>query len=301
MNLSFAAPVRLKGAVAFSLPESLRQRKPSAWANANAGGALLHSFLEGPVFDAAGNLYVTDIPHGRIFRISSAGDWTCVVEYDGWPNGMAFAPDGRMLICDYKQGLLSLDVDTGVIEPVLISRYSESFKGINDLCVSARGDIYFTDQGQTGMHDPSGRVFRLSVEGRLDCLLSNVPSPNGIVLTPDETTVFVSATRANSVWRVPLMADGGVSKVGVFCSQFGPGGPDGMCMDEAHNLFVAHVGLGCIFVYSRLGELTHTIESTVGAQTTNVALGSVAADGTRQLYITEAQSASVLTVPWNRS
>lgn len=45
-----------------SMPEPLRRRQRSAWADANRGGAVADSFLEGPVFDDAGNLYVTDIP-----------------------------------------------------------------------------------------------------------------------------------------------------------------------------------------------------------------------------------------------
>jgi len=47
----------------------------SAWADANRAGAPVDSFLEGPVFDGAGNLYVTDIPFGRIFRIDAGGQW----------------------------------------------------------------------------------------------------------------------------------------------------------------------------------------------------------------------------------
>jgi gluconolactonase len=290
--------ITIEATVAHRMPDKHRRAKRSDWADANASGALLDSFLEGPVLDADGNLFVVDIPHGRIFRIDAEGHWECVVEYDGWPNGMALTPDGRMLICDYKLGLLQLEVSTGTIEPLLESRNSERFKGVNDLCISSCGDIFFTDQGQTGMHDPTGRVYRLSVNGRLDCLLSNVPSPNGIVLTPDEKTLYVSATRANAVWRVPLMNDGGVSKVGVFCTMFGPGGPDGMCMDMRENLFVAHVGLGCVFVYSRRGEHTHTITSEAGERTTNVVLGSQINDQ-QVLYITEAHSGSVLSLPWN--
>ena len=71
------------------LPEKFRKPSRTAWGDTNAVGQLLDSFLEGPSFDRAGNLYVTDIPFGRIFRISPAGEWTLVSEYDGWPNGMS--------------------------------------------------------------------------------------------------------------------------------------------------------------------------------------------------------------------
>lgn len=76
----------------------------------------------------------------------------------------------------------------------------ERFKGPNDLIVAANGDICafqladftlvdnldFTDQGQTGMSDPTGIVYRLSPSGKLDTLISNGISPNGLVLSTDE-------------------------------------------------------------------------------------------------------------------
>ena len=63
-------------------------------------------------------------------------------------------------------------------------------------------------------------------------------SPNGLVLDPSESVLFVAMTRDNAVWRMPFMKDGSVSKVGRFCSMFGPSGPDGMTMDDAGRLFV---------------------------------------------------------------
>jgi gluconolactonase len=51
------------------MPDKFRGKRPSAWGVANRGGAVVDSFLEGPSFDRQGNLYVTDIPFGRVFRI----------------------------------------------------------------------------------------------------------------------------------------------------------------------------------------------------------------------------------------
>ena len=72
------------------------------------------------------------------------------------------------------------------------------------------------------------RVYRLRATGQLDYLLANVPSPNGIVLDVAERVLFVAATRGNEGWRVPLQADGGVSKVGRFLTLSGTSGPDGL-------------------------------------------------------------------------
>jgi len=198
-----------------SMPQEFRRTGVrSVWADANRGGAPVDSFLEGPVFDTKGNLYVTDIPFGRIFRISAEGSWTLVAEFDGEPNGMKFLNERELLIADYKNGLMSCEIATGTVRPYLERRNSERFKGINDLVFDSKGNLYFTDQGQTGMHDPSGRVYRLRPDGRLDQLLSNAPSPNGLALSPDEKVLYLAVTRGNAVWRVPLLDDGSVAKVG---------------------------------------------------------------------------------------
>ena len=90
-------------------------------------------FIEGPSFDADGNLYIVDIPFGRIFRIAPDGKWSLVVEYEGWPNGLKIGRDGRILVADYRHGIMELDAKAGRMRPVLTSRNSESFKGCNDL------------------------------------------------------------------------------------------------------------------------------------------------------------------------
>ena len=289
----FNRPPRVIETKIFSaMPNEFRRNGVSpTWADANRQGIPTNCFIEGPSFDADGNLYVVDIPFGRIFRVSPGGKWTMVVEYDGWPNGLKIHGDGRVFVADYKNGIMELDARDGRIRPILTSRNSESFKGCNDLHIASNGDIYFTDQGQTGLHDPTGRVYRLSNSGRLDCLIDTGVSPNGLVLDPAEGVLFVAMTRDNSVWRLPLMKDGGVAKAGRFCSMFGTGGPDGLTMDGAGNLYVAHVSLGHVFVFSSSGELIARVKSCAGVACTNVAIGG---PERKTLYITESETGSVL-------
>ncbi|MFI5002943.1 MAG: SMP-30/gluconolactonase/LRE family protein, partial [Reyranellales bacterium] len=223
------------------VPDKFRKPRRTSWADANAAGMELDCFLEGPSFDRAGNLYVTDIPFGRIFRISPAGEWTLVTEYDGWPNGLKIHKDGRIFITDYKRGIVLLDSANGKVTPLLETRGSEGFKGVNDLFFAANGDLYFTDQGQTGLHDPTGRVYRYDTAGRLTMLVNTVPSPNGLVMNRSENVLYVGVTRGNAVWRLPLMADGMASKVGLFIQMSGGhAGPDGMALDAEGGLVVAH-------------------------------------------------------------
>jgi gluconolactonase len=286
------APPRLIGTKVFSsMPDRFRRKgERSDWADANRPGQPTDSFIEGPAFDASGNLYIVDIPFGRIFRIGPDGEWSLVIEYDGWPNGLKIS-QGRILLADYKHGIMELDANARRIQPVLTARNSESFKGCNDLHIASNGDIYFTDQGQTGLHDPTGRVYRLSRAGRLECLIDSGISPNGLVLDPTETVLFVAMTRDNAVWRLPFMKDGNVSKVGRFCSMFGASGPDGLAMDQAGRLFVAHASLGHVFVFAPNGELIARVKSCAGPSCTNVAIGGAQ----RQLlYVTESASGTIL-------
>ncbi len=178
------------------------------------------------------------------------------------------------------------------MRPVLSRRWSETVQGRQRPQLSpANGDLYFTDQGQTGLHDPTGRVYRLDTSGRLERLADTVPSPNGIVLNAAQSAVYVAATRANAVWRMPLMPDGSASKVGVFVQMSGGSGPDGLAMDEADNLVVAHAGMGSVWVFSPLGEPLYRIRSCTGLGTTNIAFGGA---DRRSLYVTESETGTIL-------
>ncbi len=288
----YAAPPEITATVFTEVPERFRKSSRSAWGDANKAGAILPSFLEGPSFDRTGQLYVVDIPWGRVFRISPAGEWTLVIEYDGWPNGLKIRKDGQIFITDYMNGLMQLDPASGTIRTVVGHHRSEGLKGVNDLVFASNGDIYFTDQGQTGLQDPTGRVFRYAADGRLTCLIDTVPSPNGLVLNADESALLVGASRDNSIWSLPLHRDGGTSKVSKFIQMSGGGGPDGLALDADGGLAVCHAGLGSVWIFSRLGEPTLRVRSCRGHSTTNLAYGG---PDFRDLFVTESASGSILT------
>ena len=289
-NLSGIPPQTIEAELLTRLPDALRQPRRTDWVDANKPGHVLDSFLEGPVFDRAGNLYVTDIPYGRIFRITPALEWQLVLQYEGWPNGLALHADGSLWIADYRRGILRLDLASGELRTVLGHRNSESFKGVNDLTFDLQGRLYFTDQGQTGLHDPTGRVYRWSPDGRLDLLLANAPSPNGLVLNAEGNLLYLAVTRGNQVWRAPLLPDGALSKVGAFQTFFGSSGPDGLALAADGSLVVAHASLGGAFVLNPRGEVTHFVRSPTGSTLTNLAFRP----GTHTLVMTESSSGSVL-------
>ncbi|KAB8271632.1 gluconolactonase [Aspergillus minisclerotigenes] len=253
-----------------SLPQNFRRRGLSEHSINQKRWKPLDSFLEGPIYVSTLDfLFVTDIPYGRIFSIDSNANWTLVTEYDGEPNGL--------------QGILELDPTSREIQTIASRYQGERLKGPNDLVITADGVIYFTDQGMTGLQDPTGRVFRLYPDGRLQLIVSNGPSPNGLVLSRDEKALFVAMTRDNAVWYVPLLSDGSVQRIGRFSSYYGIGGPDGMAQDAEGNVLVAHSTLGTVV----LGGGVHTTNLTWGGPSMNV------------LYIVESETATILKVDWH--
>lgn len=275
----YTPPQRTMASLVLQLPDSLRDGSvDDGWNASQPLGLKATSFLEGPSFDLEDNLWFVDIVNGRIFWLEPSGKLHLEIQYDGWPNGLKIHADGRVFVADHKYGIMVYDRDRRRITP-LLERYGiDKFKAVNDLFFAGNGDLYFTDQGLTGLHDPSGRLYRLNANGELECLLDNVPSPNGLVMDVHERTLYLSATRDNSVWRVPFGRDHRPIKVGRFVQLSGGLGPDGLALTERGDLLVAHAGLGCVWVFSAEGEPLQRVDAPMGKLVTNIAFKSKSLD-----------------------
>jgi gluconolactonase len=131
----------------------------------------------------------------------------------------------------------------------------------------------------------------LRPNGQLDLLLANVPSPNGVALSPDQKLLYLAVTRGNCIWRVPLLPDGSVSKVSQFFTSYGPSGPDGLAVDAEGHLLVANPGLGYVWLLNARAEPVQVLRGPQGSSTTNVAYGGV---DRRTLYVTDSTHGAVL-------
>lgn len=298
-------PKLLEASQHTSMPSTFRRMGLTSEHSRNQKrGQPIDSFIEGPIIIPIKNkatLVIVDIPYGRIFAIDlETLSWSLIVEYDGEPNGLAWHPlRKQIIIADFKQGILTLDPVTKEITPMLTRLNGQRFLGPNDLIVAGDGSIFFTDQGLTGLQDPSGKVYRHwpdATPPRTDVVLRNCPSPNGLVLDKLETTLFVNMTRDNAVWQAPLYPDGTTQRTGRFSSYYGIGGPDGMTLDVEGNVFVAHVSLGCIFVHRPNGEPLAKITVPKGTHVTNMTWGGENGD---ELFITESEFGEIWIVKWH--
>ena len=292
----YAAPPSIEAGIFATVPHAFHKAGTNNWIQVQLNGAAAPAFLEGPAFDRAGNLWVVDIPWGRLFKVAPDGGMTCAYEYDGHPNGLAFHKDGRLFIADAKNGIVALDTVSGKLETIVDLVLQQPFRGVNDLTFASNGDLYFTDQGQTGWHDPTGKVYRLRADdGRLECLINTVPSPNGLVLNKAETILYLAVTRDNAVWRMPLVKGGLVTKVGVQIQMSGGTGPDGLAMDAEDNILICHTGLGSIWQMSAVGEPMLRIRAPHNARhTTNCAFGG---PDNKRLFITEGDNILFADLP----
>jgi gluconolactonase len=276
----FTSPLTIKAQVFARLPDAFR----------TAGKQ--DSFLEGPSFDRDGNLYVVNIPAGQILKVSPQGEFQLAFEYDGEPNGLAIHRDGRIYITDHRRGLLRLDSRAGELETLIDRPRREGFKGLNDLTFNSRGDLFFTDQGQSGLQDPTGRLWSWrEATGNLELILDNIPSPNGFAFGKDERLLYLAVTRANAVWRVPLRGGGGPGLVGLYIQLSGGAGPDGIAVGQDDEIAVAHLGMGSVWVFSSLGRPLAEIQAPSGLMVSNVCFGGA---DRKTLYITESHTGTIL-------
>lgn len=223
-------------------------------------------FTEGPTDDGKGNLYFTDIPANRIYKIDAAGKKTVFVEPSNHCNGLMIDGSGNLLACQMDGQLVSYDVKTAKFQ-VLANKYSENrFNACNDLVVDKSGGVYFTDphyraprplpQGTMAFYyrAADGKVTRLGGE--------KIKAPNGIILSPDEKTLYVIPSEEKKMRSYEVLGPGKIGEEKVFCEtvqsrEGGNSGGDGLTIDEKGNLYIT-TGLG-LQIFSPQGKHLGTI------------------------------------------
>ncbi|WP_448090683.1 SMP-30/gluconolactonase/LRE family protein [Pseudomonas azerbaijanoccidentalis] len=278
------------------LPESLHYTgEPTLWTQVTRPGMRLHSFLEGLIIGSDGRMYLTDVPHGRIFSISPDGtQWTEIIKYDGEPHGLAFHSDHEIVITDYRRGLLLLNLNSGTLTSLCSVFNTENFRGLSDLVTDQDGAIWFTDSGRSSLSDPTGRLFRYSPEGELRCVLDNIPYPNGVAISADGSSVLLAVTRCNAVWKLARkLPPFGQPMVGTYLQLSGGLGPDGVAVSVSGQLAVAHAQAGAVWLFDAVGQVQARVQTPGGMWTTSVRFS---ADG-KTLYIVDAQTGSIFIHP----
>jgi gluconolactonase len=201
-----------------------------------------YAFAEGPAWSPMGFLIFSDIPNNKLLQFMP-GEPAGVFRADS--NGAAgnrFDAQGRLYTCESHARRVTRTDKKGKVE-VLAERWQgKRFNAPNDLAVRKEGDVYFTDpafgnQQDTRELDFFG-VYHISRKGELEAIAKPKGRPNGIALAPDGRTLYVSNSDEKNVRAYDLDKNGAASNERTLVAGI-EGVPDGICVDEKGDLYVA--------------------------------------------------------------
>ena len=247
------------------------------------------NYCEGVVFDHDGNGYIS---HGKtITKFSIDGKHKAWVE-TGAPNGHKVLADGTHLVCDASQhAVLHLSADGKQLEPASKECHGKPLRGPNDLSLDTpNGGFYFTDPGGSGIESLIGTVHYVDSDGKTHLIDDGLAFPNGIVLLPGGKKLLVAESQKNQILSYEVSSPGKAGAKKVFAKLPAKdestgqidNQPDGICLDAAGNLYVAHYGMKQVQVLSPQGKLIARYDGG-NVTTSNVAFGGPKSD---QLFVT---------------
>jgi gluconolactonase len=226
------------------------------------------SFTEGTTWNAAGYLLFSDIPNATIWKLTPPSTFTEFRPMSGKSNGLAFDPMGRLLACEHGNRRVSRTDASGTVTTLADEYMGKQLNSPNDVIVKSDGNVYFTDpdyglEGRPAELAFKG-IYRVDPSGALSLIDDSMKEPNGIAFSPDEKTLYVGDTGAPVTNKWSVGTDGALSGK----TKFADTGSDGMCIDDAGNLYLPSGG---IQVFKPSGDKWGTI--AIPETPTNCAFG----------------------------
>jgi gluconolactonase len=232
-----------------------------------------HQFTEGPAVNDKGEVFFVDVRASKIHKVGLDGRVSVFAEDSGGVSGLVFGPDGRLYAAaGAKKQIVAYDASAKV--EVLADNI-----GSNDLAINAKGDIYVTDfGGKKVWYLPKGGAARVVDEG--------IERPNGILLSPDQTLLYVVDSASQLSWAFQIQADGSLAhKQQYFHVHRAEGATftngDGLKVDTDGRVYIA-TPLG-IQVFDQIGKCHAIIRPPQPAATSNLVFGGPDRD---VLYVT---------------
>jgi len=286
------------------------------------------AFPEGPVAMADGSVLVVEIQGGWLLRVGPDGSKQRVAQLGGGPNGAALGPDGHCYVCnnggfswrtddgftrptgpaaDYEGGAIQrVNLATGAVENLYTQCEGVALHGPNDLVFDGDGGFWFSDFGKT-YEDRMlrGAIYHARTDRQeIRRVAHPVLTPNGIGLSPDGKTLYMSETETSRLWSYPVTGRG---QLGLAPWPSPNGGRlvhglagyqrfDSMALEEGGNICVATLVNGGISVFSPAGELLEFHAAPEG-YCTNICFGG---PGRRTAFITLSGYGQLFAAEWPR-
>ena len=246
-------------------------------------------FAEGPVWSYDGFLLFSDTVVDKLRKLTPGAGDAVFAERAGGVMGNAYDVEGRLYTCEFRQRRVTRTLKNGKVEVLAAHFDGKRFNAPNDIVVRRDGHVYFTDpafgaQQDTRELDFYG-VYHITPKGELELVAKWKTRPNGITLSPNGRTLYVSDSDDRSVRAYDLDGKGIASKERVVVDTIN-GVPDGLRTDEKGNLYVA---ASKVYVYTLTnnGPAKLLGEVPVGETPSNIAFGD---PDMETLYITARTS-----------
>jgi gluconolactonase len=260
------------------------------------------NWSEGPVWRDGGIVF-SDVPENTVFGWKEGETAAAVVlkpsgslsgEGGQGSNGLALNNEGSLILCQHGERRIARLEKDGSFTSLADNFEGKRFNSPNDLAIGKNGTIYFTDppyglKKGTEPELPHHGIYAFDKSGKVRLLISDIRFPNGIALSPDESTLYIAVSDPKETrvmaydlksGEVPTTSTGRV----LFNAQSlksvdRKGGCDGLKVDTQGNIWTT--GPGGVLILSPKGKHLGTI--LTGQATANCAWGGPEKD---TLYIT---------------
>ncbi len=240
---------------------------------------LFSNNIEGPAFDAKGNLYVVNFQKdGTIGKVNPDGtaELFLILPQGSTANSIQFDDKGSMYLADYTgHNVLVVNLSTREVSKFV---HSELFHQPNDLCINRRNQLFASDPD---WKNSSGKLWRIDPDSSLVLLQDSMGTTNGIELNPPEDILYVNESVQRRIWAFDVDKDGNISNQRLFV-EFPDFGLDGMKCDKSGNLYVTRYDKGTIAIFSPDSKLLREV-TLKGKKCSNLVFGGH--DG-KTVYVT---------------
>ena len=217
-------------------------------------------FTEGPATDKNGNVFFSDQPNDKVWKYDTDGKLSIFLDKSGRSNGMYFDNKGNLISCADEHDQLWSISPKGKITVLVKDYKGKRLNGPNDVFVTSKGKIYFTDPyyqrdyWNRKSSDLDGqKVYYLKKKNDPVVVVDNMIKPNGIIGTPDGKYLYIADIEGNKTYKFTVANDGSLKDQTLFVSQ----GSDGMTMDDKGDIYLTGKG---VTVYNKEGEKIEHID-----------------------------------------
>jgi gluconolactonase len=284
-------------------------------------------FPEGPIALKDGSVLVVEIARETLSRVTESGRIEVVATVPGGPNGAALAPDGKIYVCNNggmtfietaggtRPGIQSASYRNGGVDVIELSSGrvkrlydrcgDRMLRGPNDVVLDRNGGFWFTDMGKRRDHDLDlGSIYWGRTDGsEIKLAADGLLTPNGIALSVDEKTLYVTETATGRLWSWQIVGPGELRKAAWPALAganlvAGPGGAlrfDGFALTSSGAFCIAALDRAAVIEISPTGRMVRQREAP-DLLVTNVCFGGA---DMQTAFVTLSHSGRLIALDWH--